>query len=900
MIMIIQPWREIPKFDSVVSRFGDVRFVEKTEQPIEMKTNTQINDSDWVNLTSIINPGTPAIPNVTSSDSSGMTIITNFFGFWSRKILLNGTFYDKIDMPGTSSQLATGNPAVPSMTEFLEIPHGVDITIEVTDFEVQFLEGYMVAPTQSPSLTLDNATRLPFVKDNVTYGTDLFYPYYNVTSNGVLASSSIEMRGRRLLELHMSPLQFNPVTGRIRVYSQIEIELSYSHTAQIESVDSALYSEAFEGVFKDFILNYQEWVAPADNTSAIHNYLASSDPRTSSYIPETGLIITYDEFWSEALRLADWKTRKGVYTDVIKTSDERIFGDAFQLADTVDGTQDVNYPDYNNLWNKIDALKEFMVYVFENWDPVPTYVLLFGDSNHIPSDYNISHRAYYTDTLKQGQGFPVHGSDDVNRIATDVTYFCVSGKGFLPDFIHGRLSVDDFDDARIIVDKILLYEMQPPESAVFYTDILVSSYFQDDYLGYGTVATPDRMEDEPFIITAENVSQHLTSLPNLVPYTVHKAYTTDVSIESDYRLYDYDTQVNQILNWQLLNWNSATSDIVENINEGRFLVYHIDHGSSWNFFWHDTFPQITGDIEGWAKPEFKTLDFVDLDNQDRMPLVISIDCQTGWFDGEIDALIDPDLLINADSFSEEFIRWANGLANDIPVGGAIAAIAPTRTSFTIPGADLALGITNAFWPGILYANSPISRLPVYNMGTALLRGKMFIAREYGAEVDFYRLKNTTLLVYHLFGDPETPLWTGIPSQLEVNHPTLLDSGSLQSVVVTVTDGTVPVTSGTVRVSKARVCLQKGSEVYAVDITDSNGEVTFLIEPLTSGILDITVTKQNYIPITSTIDIQTETTWPLCLLLLSGSFALIILVILAIRKKITIDQLIRRIREVFNR
>ena len=106
--------------------------------------------------------------------------------------------------------------------------------------------------------------------------------------------------------------------------------------------------------------------------------------------------------------------------------------------------------------------------------------------------------------------------------------------------------------------------------------------------------------------------------------------------------------------------------------------------------------------------------------------------------------------------------------------------------------------------------------------------------------DIYRL--------HLLGDPETPLWTSKPLELKVNiSPQNLDN-STTDIAVSVSN--IP------RNQQAMICLRKGDEGYATRIIDKNGTYHFTFTPVTSGMIDVTVTCHNFRPYETQIPVNT--------------------------------------------
>lgn len=92
---------------------------------------------------------------------------------------------------------------------------------------------------------------------------------------------------------------------------------------------------------------------------------------------------------------------------------------------------------------------------------------------------------------------------------------------------------------------------------------------------------------------------------------------------------------------------------------------------------------------------------------------------------------------------------------------------------------------------------------------------------------------------NLLGDPELPLWTEEPREMEVFAPSALDT-TPQVYGVSVSSGGAPLAG-------AKVCLWKPDEVYVVGETDPSGSVSLIVDALTPGALHVTVTCPNVIP-----------------------------------------------------
>ena len=220
-------------------------------------------------------------------------------------------------------------------------------------------------------------------------------------------------------------------------------------------------------------------------------------------------------------------------------------------------------------------------------------------------------------------------------------------------------------------------------------------------------------------------------------------------------------------------WDGDDQDITVALNNGRFLISCLVHGSP----------------TSWANPNFGigningSGNIPALNQNNLTPVVFSITCQTGWFDNEIDIDSRGGLPANSDSFAEALLRR--------PQGGAVAVIAQTRVSYIYWNSFIEIGLFKAIWPDFTpsphwsgYPTVPTVSTPrLLRMGQILNFSKMFMAKSYSPS---YK-REIQFEMGHLFGDPEMPIWTNAPGKLDVDHPNGIGSTGQQSFVVRVTD-----------------------------------------------------------------------------------------------------------------
>ena len=101
--------------------------------------------------------------------------------------------------------------------------------------------------------------------------------------------------------------------------------------------------------------------------------------------------------------------------------------------------------------------------------------------------------------------------------------------------------------------------------------------------------------------------------------------------------------------------------------------------------------------------------------------------------------------------------------------------------------------------------------------------------------------NTILYSWTLFGDPEMPVWTDVPVEMEVTYDEIIN------VETTIVDINVKEKNSSVPVENAYVCLWTENEVYERGYTNANGDLSLTVTPTTAGLMSVTITKENMLP-----------------------------------------------------
>jgi hypothetical protein len=346
-----------------------------------------------------------------------------------------------------------------------------------------------------------------------------------------------------------------------------------------------------------------------------------------------------------------------------------------------------------------------------------------------------------------------------------------------------------------MVQKILTYEKTPPTQSSFYNDFVVAAYFQDDEQnGY---------ETRRFVRTSEEVRDYLLS----EGYNGERIYVTGSYINPTHYNNGYYGN-GEPLPSELLRptfaWDGDKNDIINAIESGIFILNHRDHGME----------------SGWGDPYFTTSDFSSFANGDLLPVVFSLNCLTGRFDGY-------------ECFCEEFLRKDDG--------GAVAAFGATRVSYSGYNDYLCRGFYDAQWPD--FDQDIGGDTPLYSLGEILNYGKTYMTNTWG---DPWGYERYTFELFHIFGDPSMEIWTAFPQDLTVDHsPTLPYGPSIYEVTVE---------SNGNPVERALVCIYQPNGAYASGLTDSSGVVELELDIGLPDETILTVTAHNHLYYQSNIQV----------------------------------------------
>ncbi len=223
------------------------------------------------------------------------------------------------------------------------------------------------------------------------------------------------------------------------------------------------------------------------------------------------------------------------------------------------------------------ALNSFAKYAYESWQaPAPQYIALMGDMSY---DY----RKIFPTSRPNFIPSPSYHATIYGQAPSDNAIVTVSGNDIIPDIALGRISCETMQEADILVDKIINYP----------TD--VNKEWKQNVLLVSSGLSAD--DENQFKFNDRNILlENVYLKPNGIKAT---------------KIFRYPNKP------EYIPFQGEGPDIRREIDNGAVIVNYYGHGGGlqWDLV-------------------FTNDDIYELNNGDKLPLVISVTCYTAHFDNQ--------------------------------------------------------------------------------------------------------------------------------------------------------------------------------------------------------------------------------------------------------------------------
>lgn len=282
------------------------------------------------------------------------------------------------------------------------------------------------------------------------------------------------------------------------------------------------------------------------------------------------------------------------------------------IADQLASMRAVNFPDENipnprikvvdiqQIYDEFSygflepkSIREFMKYAFENWEqPAPSYLVLLGDMSYDYRGISPSSRPNFIPS------YPYYTSL-YGQAASDNLYVAVVGNDPAPDLAIGRLSIETLEEGNILLQKVSEYPDDPTKPWKQNVLFLASGINLQDEIQFGF--------NDASLFLGNNY---------VIPQGFNASYVFRYPSKPEHEPYQ-----------------GEGPKIREEINKGAVLINYYGHGGGYQW-----------DLV------FTNEDIYLLENEGRLPVILSVTCYTSHFD-------------NQDVFGEQF--------NKVPGKGSV-------------------------------------------------------------------------------------------------------------------------------------------------------------------------------------------------------------------------------------
>lgn len=317
-----------------------------------------------------------------------------------------------------------GEPLLPSVQCFTVIPPTAELKdVQVLSSEVLEISGeYSIHPSQAPR-PISSQEAPPFTRpDQAIYSSPAPYP-----AQVVQLASTGSMGGYRIAGVLVRPLQYLPSEKKLRLHTRVELRLIYREGAVPLETRTVRQTQVFGDRVRRMVLNpvdVDTWAPPC------------ADPKqgTTEYA-----IVTSDAHLSTLQPFADWKTKKGIPTEI-------------KTISWIESNYGGNYDTQENI-------REFLKDYYANHGLI--WVLLAGDISVVPHRIARVIAGPYTGWIPCDLYFSdLDGNWDFNN--NHIWGEPGDSVDMYADVYLGRASIENATQASTFLDKVFTYEKNPP------------------------------------------------------------------------------------------------------------------------------------------------------------------------------------------------------------------------------------------------------------------------------------------------------------------------------------------------------------------------------------------------------------------------------------------------------
>ncbi len=342
---------------------------------------------------------------ISSKTNDGFSAITSIGSVGLSEYQSPEGAFTALEIEGYSKNYGTdGKPHLPVITKLIEVPYGAAVKISNIRYDTEeiFLAesgvGLKIGPMQPSVSKSIPADKVEFHYNASSYKINAFNTAPLVTFKEIGTT-----RGVRVGRLKITPIRYNPIQNIVKVLNNIRFDVKFENADTVYA--ERLKKRNYSSVFKNSLSSIEKLpeVFPARKDAISEN----------SGLPVTYVIIAHEDFKGAASlnEFISWKRQLGFNVIDVYTDDPAV------------GSTKI-------------LIKEYLEDLYHNSPIIPSYALLIGDVDKIPS----------WDGKSGGH-------------VTDLYYFTYDGASdYMPEVYYGRFPADNEYELDSIIAKTLQYE----------------------------------------------------------------------------------------------------------------------------------------------------------------------------------------------------------------------------------------------------------------------------------------------------------------------------------------------------------------------------------------------------------------------------------------------------------
>jgi hypothetical protein len=260
-----------------------------------------------------------------SSDAGSSVLEVQIGSFEREAVEMEGDTWWRVGIAGESRTVEAGSPELARIVRNLAIAD--DGLMEVEVISSEYVEYEMsVAPSRGVILRNIDPDTVPYVRGE-RYAEAGYYPGELAT----LATPYI-FRDVRGIALDIKPMQYNPVSGVLRVYTNLTIAVNNTGIDNVNiKQNREHYQREFVSLYARHFINWEEYLN-------LQRYEQISEAAGRM------IVISHGDFMDEMEPFLEWKNQKGIETTMVDVS---TIGNN---SSSIQNFLDTEYEDGNLVW----------------------------------------------------------------------------------------------------------------------------------------------------------------------------------------------------------------------------------------------------------------------------------------------------------------------------------------------------------------------------------------------------------------------------------------------------------------------------------------------------------------------------------------------------------------------